>query len=227
MKSARQLLLRHCIIMSIWIICAIPGCDRQHSASDSATAAEKPMPTEGDLTLSGERFDLADFEVTLPDSMAAFDFTARDFAAASAAMRSRFDARKFDEASQMVEKYRGTGQFKLFAADLTVEDPSFLDNLNVIVKHVSPQMTQMRAASMSEQSLAEVGGDLVRRDRFTSASGTFDRLHSRFPQMETESVAYVLIRSGKLYVITFTAKPDRVGPFFEQASEIMRNFTVR
>lgn len=27
--------------------------------------------------------------------------------------------------------------------------------------------------------------------------------------------------------IVAAAKPDRVGPFFEQASEIMRNFTVR
>lgn len=227
MKSARQLLLRHCIIMSIWIICAIPGCDRQHSASDSATAAEKPMPTEGELTLSGERFDLADFEVTLPDSMAAFDFTARDFAAASAAMRSRFDARKFDEASQMVEKYRGTGQFKLFAADLTVEDPSFLDNLNVIVNHVSPQMTQMRAASMSEQSLAEVGGDLVRRDSFNCAGGNFDRFHSRLAEATIESVAYLLVRDGKMYVFTFSAEPSRASSFFAQAEAIMRTFVAR
>ena len=80
---------------------------------------------------------------------------------------------------------------------------------------------------LSEQSLAELGATLLRRDRYTNASGTFDRFHSRFPEMGAESVAYVLIRSGKLYVITFTAKPDRAGPFFGQANQIMSTFTAR
>jgi hypothetical protein len=82
---------------------------------------------------------------------------------------------------------------------------------------------RQRHRSLLIQSWHSIGVMSLRRILIPRWSPT----QRRFPQMETESVAYVLIRSGKLYVITFTAKPDRVGPFFEQASEIMRNFTVR
>ena len=227
MNRAVQSVIGHAIIGSSLLVGAISGCDRQPSAGGASTAQERPMPTIGEMKSDGEHFELSDFSITLPDSMAAVDFSSDDFAALSASMRSKFEARNLDAMAQMVERYRSSGRFKFFAADLTADDPSFLDNVNVIVNRVPPQTTQQHAAAMSEQSLAELGATLLRRDRYTNASGTFDRFHSRFPEMGAESVAYVLIRSGKLYVITFTAKPDRADPFFGQANQIMNTFTAR
>jgi hypothetical protein len=227
MQLAITTAIRVAIIASTSLAYALSGCDRQPSGSSISPAQDPPMPTSGEMTQAGERFDLADFSITLPDSMAAVDLSSDDFAALSTAMRSKFEARNLDAMSQMVERYRASGRFKFFAADLTADDPSFLDNVNVIVSRAPARMTQDQAASMSERSLPEIGATLMRRDRFTSASCTFDRLHSHFAETGAESVAYVLIRSGKLYVITFTAKADRAGPFFGQASEIMSNFTAR
>ncbi len=215
----------HTTARALVLASMLVGCSE--SAPNSSAGNEPQLPTEGTLTESGEVFELADFSLTLPDTMGAVDFTADDFRRQVASIGDRVSVPRAAEVAELVDRYRQTGQFKLIALDFTAVDPEFVDNLNAIVSRAPARATQSRLLELSRQSLAELGAEILSEDTLSANGYSFDRVRSRIAGAPFESTAYFLLHEGKAYTFTLTAKSERADAFFAQGESIMRSFRAR
>jgi hypothetical protein len=185
------------------------------------------MPTQGTATPQGELFDLDDFAITIPEGFAAFgggtdlvDALERDLDANGEATLPKKLRDEIQEALQ-------GGLFKLMVFDMSGIDPEFLDNMNVIVQPLPERLTRQQVVEMNIRDLASVNAELIKQDRFATDQHEFDRLYCALPDSGTHFTNYMLVHGSKLFVVTFSSKPERAEAFRPAAEEMMRSFRAK
>ncbi len=202
------------------------SCGEKSPQGTAPWALEAPAQKEGWQTIKS-----AGFGLSVPQGWAAIDLTSGDMEEMLATLGS--SSATFRQLEEQVRDAASAGAIKLFVFHEIEGETEFAENLNVVVTEVpsAPTLGWIETGCRQELSRIIVSGSSIRAQPIDLPAGKAMRFQSRLdlslPQVDyVASLAYIFGKGKRLFVVTFSSKPEREEKIVAEADEIMRTFVV-
>lgn len=199
----------------------VPSVTTVSTVSTAPVARATPL-----LDASKPVWNGTGFSINLPQGFMTFEASDFDADAMVDGLREMMDSESAEKLGAVLRAGLSDGKTKGIAISKVLTDSGFASNVNVRIERTMLAGTP-RITEQDRKQLEQMGVRYRSSDSFRTGGRTYLRLFIAVPAAGSESVSYMTVERGQLYVVTFSTSPDSTDGFFAEAERLMASFETR